>query len=121
MARNKLSDINGLFEIHIACSIDNLNLLWQFTYNRPEFKLILASASKGKIKDQYMISKWKNGNALDVIEKAKLIEKEMIDFGLNVIRTKVESMAHNSGVPTTMEEYYSLLNRDYFSYHGTIA
>lgn len=126
--------INGLFEIHITVDqSQGLFNLWKYTYNKKDFKLILAVAENGEQKEQYMISKWKNGTYSEVIQKAKNIAIDMKQNDILVSRIKVESMAHNNGVPETEEQYTEFMQeranqhnsvyicgRPYFEYHAKI-
>lgn len=119
--------IHGLFEIHITVDISTgLYKLWEYTNNNKGVKLIMAVADEGLCKDQYMISKWKNGNFSDVVNRALEMELDMISMDIKPIRVKVESMAHNNGVPATTSDYESLskskeiMGRPYFEFHAKI-
>ena len=69
----------------------------------------------GNNQNQLMISKWKNGNALDAIDKANKIASNMANYGLHIERIKVESMMHNKGVPT--EQNNDNDTSHYFEFH----
>lgn len=123
--------IKGLFEIHIT--VDHLadggfyNL---FNYVSKQgaqgaMKLIFAVAKEGIHRDQYMISKFKNGTIEEVINRADQIKKEMEDMGISILRVKVESMAFNEGVPVTEIDYTNFLNttktgKPYFEFHAKL-
>ena len=119
-------DINGLFEIHITVDKnDDYYKLWSYTFNKKDFKLILAVSDIGVHKEQFMISKWKNGTVSEAIDKANKIAKDMIVHGIKVERVKVESMAHNPGVPDSDEDFNKIkenfvVGKPYFEFHAKI-
>ena len=121
-------NISGLFEIHITVHPNQgFYKLWAYVNANKNMKLILAVSDTGEFKEQYMISKWKNGKYRDVVARADEIANEMRSQGINVVRVKVESMAHNDGVPieedeftTFMENSKDLIGKPYFEFHAKV-
>ncbi len=80
----------------------------------------------GVQKEQYMISKWKNGTDESVIKRAIDIADDMRGKNVKVSRVKVESMAHNQGVPQSEGDFHKLISsndltgRPYFEFHTKI-
>lgn len=112
--------ITGLFEIHITVDHigDGMFKLYDYVSKNRGMKLILASAAQGHHPTQYMISKWCNGDHLSACAKSLEIENSMKNCGLRVLRRKVESMAHNPGVPNNEEELSKFAHENiYFEYH----
>jgi hypothetical protein len=56
-------------------------------------------AKHGENPNQLMISKWTTGTVFEAVSRAKEISDQLKDDGLDVVRVKVEAMAHNKGVP----------------------
>lgn len=125
--------IKGLFEIHITVDhLANRGFYNLFNYvskqaDQGSMKLIFAVAKDGEHKDQYMISKFKNGTMDEVIERADQIKREMESVGISILRVKVESMAFNEGVPSTEDDYKTFLNNRtnccgsvYFEFHAKL-
>lgn len=123
-----VSDISGIFEIHITVDItDDMYKLWKFVKNNNGMKLILAVSQTGVYKEQYMISKYSSGNFAEMLDKIKIIENDMAASSISIVRTKIESMAHNNGVPQTEEEFLEFMNQNtdlvgnpYFEFHAKI-
>lgn len=124
-----MEQIKGLFEIHITVLNTDIMRLLKYVNNNPEknLKIVYAISSNGDHPHQLMISKWKSGSALESINSALEISDSMDNFGLSIVRTKVESMASNRGVPQTNEEYENYekhiineVNIPYFEYHAKI-
>jgi hypothetical protein len=117
------AQIEGVFEIHISVKPEQVFKLWSFTAEKKNIKLILASSSTGTHPNQLMISKFTNGKYENVIEKAKHLAKEMEEYGLDIIRLKVESLMHNEGVPISELDYQDLITcpeiigTPYFEFH----
>jgi hypothetical protein len=107
------SESNELHEIHISVEPTQLLELKKYCLLR-KFKPILACSDEGDNKHQLMISKYKSGTKQDCINKALYIEKDMLNYGLNVIRVKVESMLSNSYCPKGDEKPDTGC---YFEYH----
>jgi hypothetical protein len=111
-----LQHIEGLHEIHITTHPKDLFALRMYCIdNNPQLKPILAVSQKGDSPIQPMFSKFKNGTALEVIERANYMATIMQDYGIRVTRVKVESMMHNIGVPT--EENTLCSPDNYFEFH----
>jgi hypothetical protein len=109
-----MSDISGVFEIHISVDPVQITKLRLFTMKN-KMKPILAVAKHGDNPNQLMISKWTTGTVFEAVSRAKEIADQLKDDGLDVVRVKVEAMAHNKGVPQEA-------NRDvdpshYFEFH----
>ena len=119
--------ITGLFEIHITVDYSDGGFYNLFNYvsKNDGMKLILAVAKEGDHRDQYMISKFKNGTEQEVIDRALQIKEEMIKENIEVLRIKVESMAFNEKVPVTDEDYKEFIKverigKPYFEFHAKI-
>lgn len=100
-----MSTIEGLFEIHI--SVDNKNLVdFIFFCKRQNYKVICAASGKGmdNTNFQCMLSKFTSGDSVKAIQRALDIQKQIEEEGIRVIRTKVEAMLSNKGVPQTKED-----------------
>src|ERR1041385_1614147 len=98
--------IKGLFEIHVTIDHTTPTGLFDlvtFTKGRTDLKRIFAVGGKGKWPNQYMISKWTNGTQEKALDHALKLTEEMRAAGMKVLRTKVEAMAHNDGVPVKDE------------------
>jgi hypothetical protein len=93
-----MSGISGVFEIHISVDPVQITKLRLFTMKN-KMKPILAVAQHGQHPNQLMISKWTTGTVLEAVSRAKEIADQLKDDGLDVVRVKVEAMAHNKGVP----------------------
>jgi len=123
-----MTELHGLFEIHITVDTTNgYYPLWKYIHNKRDLKLIHATSETGIHPEQYMVSKWKkNGSYDEVLEKTNYIVKDMERNGIKVIRAKIESMALNTGVPNTADEYdifvstNDLVGKPYFEYHGKV-
>ncbi|AEA07192.1 putative ankyrin repeat-containing protein [Lausannevirus] len=110
--------IKGLFEIHITVKNSNVPKLKIFC-EKNNIKAIFACSGKGSddTNSQVMISKWKRGVSCDVISTANELAKKMADFGLDILRVKVEAMQCNEGVPITKEESQKCVRGCYFEFH----
>jgi hypothetical protein len=114
-----LPAIKGLFEIHITVdhtTHTGLYDLVRFTADHKDMKRILAVGWSGVWPNQYMISKWSNGTAVSVVTKAEGIAEDMRKAGIVVKRVKVESMAHNDGVPVSDNQW----SDNYFEFHAKV-
>ena len=120
--------INGLFEVHVTIDPENdfvklLSFVKEHE-NDKSFKLVFAVSSEKN--NQYMLSYFSNKTSEEkAIESANNVAKDMTEFGLKVVRVKVES--HNmKDVPQTVKDYeiYSLNMSDkykpYFEFHVKI-
>lgn len=125
------SDIRGIFEIHITVGTegDSLHRLWKYCSVRPTIKIVLAVADEGRVKNQYMISKYKSGTTAQMISTARLMASQLKSAGLTILRVKVEAMADNDGVPRSdadMDRYLSVTDKmenpnPYFEFHTKIV
>lgn len=111
---NTYEHINGLHEIHISVDPNQIALLRLYCKDS-KIKPICATALQGDHPNQLMISKWKNGTSPEVIQKAHDLEKDMTNYGLKVLRVKVEAMMHTKGCPTNDEK--PLRDGDYWEFH----
>jgi hypothetical protein len=109
-----MSDISGVFEIHISVDPVQITKLRLFTMKN-KMKPILAVAQHGENPNQLMISKWTAGTVLEAVSRAKEIADQLKDDGLDVVRVKVEAMAHNKGVP--QEANSDVDPSHYFEFH----
>jgi len=105
-------EISGLFEIHISVDINDIHKFRMFTFNH-KMKTIMAVS--GYMETQLMLSKYKNGTQTECIAKAMLIKQQIEESGIKVLRTKVESMGSNKGVPEN--ENIDRKSYEYFEYH----
>jgi hypothetical protein len=88
-----------------------------------KYKIMLACSKYGDHPQQLMLSTWKNGTEVDVIKAAKIISEDCKLKGIKVVRTKVEAMSSNEGVPedsirfNNIDTFYTDKNQEYFEYH----
>ncbi|AHC54965.1 putative ankyrin repeat-containing protein [Tunisvirus fontaine2] len=110
--------IKGLFEIHVTVKNTDIPKLKIFC-ERNDLKAIFACSGKGNDDNnsQAMISKWKKGVSCDVVSTANELSEKMTEFGLSVLRVKVEAMQSNEGVPNTKEESEKCIRGCYFEFH----
>lgn len=88
----------GLHEIHISVNPAQVAQLRLYCLFR-KYKPIFAAALYGDHPNQLMISKYKTGPAQMILEHAFEIANDMREYGLEVIRIKVEAMMSCKGVP----------------------
>lgn len=108
----KYDDIFGLHEIHVTVDPTQLHKMKLFCQEH-KYKLIYHCSDRGIEQNQLMMSKWKNGTAIQAIERAHKIAGDMRNYGLTVLRIKVEGLSTNKNIP-------HLINEDddsYFEYH----
>jgi hypothetical protein len=104
------SSYNGIFEIHITVDREPNVLLLKFVSNYYNSLKIIHTITSIK-NNQYMISRFTRENSIeDAIKEAKRLEKDMKQFGLNILRNKVEYHGN--------EELLS--SKDYFEFHVKI-
>jgi len=103
----------NLHEIHITINNENnfVKLIsfvnkYEFT-NKKKLKIVYAVSNVSN--NQYMISHFINANSMDAIKKAKQIADEMVDFGIIVLRVKVEQRS-TSSMPQNKTQYYDVQN-----------
>ena len=105
--------IEGLFEIHITVNPEQIYELRIYCLEK-NIKPILACSETGKNKNHLMISKWKNGNEEEAIQRAKEMAEEMKnEYKLKIERVKVEAIIHNKGIPQNINEN----ENNYFEFH----
>jgi hypothetical protein len=114
-------NFSGLVKIHITVDPENDFIkLWQFTQDN-DCKLILACVKTGTHPNQYMISKFTNKDSFTaMMDKLKSLEYKMKEYGLKIIRSKIELMMSAEGIPKTHEEYEQvckILEKPYFEFH----
>lgn len=111
-------NIKGLFEIHVT--VDNSNLVELLFYcKRNDYKAIFACSGKGNdnTQSQAMISKWCSGTSDVAVNKANSIANDLSESGFSVLRTKVEAMQCNEGVPVKKEDAGKCILGTYFEFH----
>lgn len=114
MTELSVQKTEGLHEIHISTDPEHIALLRLYCKDR-KIKPILAVSLSGDYRNQLMISKFTNGTALEVIDKAFIIKKDMENYGLKVFRVKVEAMMNNKGCPK--EDEKPIRMEDYWEFH----
>lgn len=110
--------MKGLFEVHLITTPEYQSQLFGFITNlidsndkriiRP--RPTCAYALYGNYPNQPMLTFWVNGYIDDVTKVVNDIEARMVKI-MPVIRTKIEAMAHNEGVPNLCTDEH------YFEYH----
>nr|WQM86777.1 ankyrin repeat-containing protein [Marseillevirus cajuinensis] len=111
-------NIKGLFEIHVTVdNVDIVDLLFYCKQN--ELKAIFACSGEGNDNSQAqaMLSKWCSATSDIAISKANSIASDLSDKGFSVIRTKVEAMQCNEGVPNNKEDSQKCILGTYFEFH----
>lgn len=108
--------IKGLFEVHLITKPEHQSALFGYITNLNNDKLIrprptCAHSLYGNYPIQPMLTFWINGTVEDVTHTVKDIETDMNSKNIPVIRTKIEAMAHNEGVPNECPEHH------YFEFH----
>jgi hypothetical protein len=111
--------ISGVFEVHLIVQPCDQAQLFSFSLDKKNDQQCInprptcAQTFYGKYPNQPMLTFWFRGTEFEAIEYAQKTQTEMTQEGMDVLRLKVEAMAHNEGVPTTAEE---TKNR-YFEFH----
>lgn len=110
--------MKGLFEVHLITTPEYQTQLFGFITNLNDTRLIrprptCAYALYGNYPNQPMLTFWVNGCIEDVNKTVQEVESNM-KIIMPIIRTKIEAMAHNSGVPVICTEDH------YFEYHFKI-
>ncbi len=108
-------EINGLFEIHIIVSECDQSKLFAFVLNNRDKDLIrlrptCAYSLYGDHPIQCMMTFWLRGNESFVRNKVNTLN-DTLKTSFNILRIKIESLAHNSNVNDECE------NENYFEYH----
>ncbi|MEX0595356.1 MAG: hypothetical protein WD512_02570 [Candidatus Paceibacterota bacterium] len=111
--------IEGLHEIHITVDSRDLFALRMYCMDT-KTKPILAISEYGNHPIQAMLSKYKNGKALEIICLAKEMANQMSQkYNIRVLRVKVESMMHNEGVPVLENDEKD--DQFYFEFHLKVS
>lgn len=110
--------MKGLFEVHLITTPEHQSQLFGFITNlidsndksliRP--RPTCAYALYGNYPNQPMFTFWVNGHIDEVNKVVYDIEARMAKM-MPVLRTKIEAMAHNEGVPNVCSDDH------YFEYH----
>jgi hypothetical protein len=108
--------MKGLFEIHLITKPEYQTPLFGFITNLKNKKLVrprptCAHALYGDHPVQPMLTFWLNGSIDEVTKEVISIKSDMITSGIPIIRTKIEAMPSNEGVPNNCE------GNGYFEYH----
>ena len=114
-----LLKMEGLFEVHLITIPTKQTQLFGYITNLKNDKLIrprptCANSLYGDCPIQPMLTFWIKGDINEVTNEVKLIEQDMISKQIPVIRTKIESMANNKGVPDQCK------GSNYFEFHFKI-
>jgi hypothetical protein len=108
--------MQGTFEVHLITNPNCQTKLFGYIVNLRNTNLIrprptCAYALCGDYPIQPMLTFWINGQINDVKNIVMDIEYDMIKHDIPIIRTKIESLAHNKGVPNICD------NNNYFEFH----
>eukprot|EP01091_Cochliopodium_minus_P019949 TRINITY_DN8559_c0_g1_i2.p1 TRINITY_DN8559_c0_g1~~TRINITY_DN8559_c0_g1_i2.p1 ORF type:complete len:153 (+),score=20.38 TRINITY_DN8559_c0_g1_i2:156-614(+) len=108
--------MKGLFEVHLITEPNYQTQLFGYVQNLSDKRLIrprptCAYSLYGNFPVQPMLTFFTNGTYDDVKELVNSIELDMKDKKIPLIRTKIEAMAHNEGVPNKCEDNH------YFEFH----
>lgn len=108
--------MQGIFEVHLITNPECQTKLFGYITNLRNPFLIrprptCAHALYGDYPIQPMLTFWVTDEIHNVTVIVKDIEQDMIKHGIPIIRTKIESMAHNKGVPAIGS------NNNYFEFH----
>ena len=109
--------ITGIFEVHLITKPEYQPALFGYITNLKENKNLIrprptcAHALYGDYPIQPMLTFMINGSSEMVTSVVKEIETDMQNKNIPIIRTKIESMAHNKGV---IDKCY---NDHYFEFH----
>ncbi len=111
--------ITGLFEVHLITTPESQNKLFGYITNITNPKIIrprptCSNSLHGDYPVQPMFTFWFNGTTESVTDMVREVEKDMNDNQIPIIRTKIESMAHNTGVPLEISDDH------YFEFHFKI-
>ena len=108
--------MKGIFEVHLITTYEHQTKLFAFITDLDDKRLIrprptCAQALYGDHPVQPMLTTWINGTIDDIKSMVELLRLDMIDKGIPIIRTKIEAMAHNEGVPN------ECIDDHYFEFH----
>lgn len=113
--------MKGTFEVHLITKPEYQTKLFGYITNLNDKKLIrprptCANALYGDYPIQPMLTFWTSGELNDVIQIVNKIQSNMEDDNrIPIIRTKIEAMAHNEGVPNDCD------NDHYFEFHFKVT
>lgn len=94
---DSLEKITGMFDVHVTVDETEIYKLNSFV-NYHNIELAFAIGSSGTHKQQLMTSMYSKGNGKEAVLYAIKIKEQMQDFGIKVLRVKIESLANNPGV-----------------------
>lgn len=108
--------ISGLFEVHLITLPQFQTQLFGYVTNLSDSRLIrprptCAHTLYGDYPVQPMLTFWVKGDVDSVTQLVKEIESDMKKKRIPLIRTKIESMAHNTNVPN------NVIGQHYFEFH----
>ncbi len=118
----ELLDVSGIFEIHLIVHPDDQSKLFAFSLENDllsdnsyfNLKTTCALSFYGYHPNQPMLTFWiSNTNSNQVVKKTLEVVGKMEEYGLSVLRLKVEAMAKD--VPEMNLNEYSGTN--YFEFH----
>jgi hypothetical protein len=117
------NSISGAFEVHLITKPEKQMQLFGVIEDikKESNKDIInprptcAYALYGKHPNQPMMTFWLHGSYSVVFERANQIKSRFESKGIPIIRTKIESMAHNKGVPEYCKDGH------YFEYHFKVT
>lgn len=100
--------MKGLFEVHIITKPEYQTQLFGFITNLKDSRLVrprptCAHALYGDCPVQPMLTFWLSGHIDEVTKIVSNIESNMTDYKIPIIRTKIEAMPHNDGVPASVD------------------
>jgi hypothetical protein len=110
--------MKGLFEVHLITTPEYQSQLFGFITNLNDTRIIrprptCAYALYGDYPNQPMLTFWVNGFVDEVTNIVNDIKTDITEI-MPIIRTKIEAMAHNEGVPLPC----TVCTEDhYFEYH----
>lgn len=108
--------MKGLFEVHLITNPEKQTELFGYITNLKNKRLIrprptCAYALYGDYPIQPMLTFWVNGEFNEISNFVNEIVCDMVAHDIPIIRTKIEAMAHNEGVPNECD------NGHYFEFH----
>ncbi|QKF94660.1 hypothetical protein QKU48_gp1202 [Fadolivirus algeromassiliense] len=108
--------MKGTFEIHLITTPEKQTQLFGYITNLSDGRLIrprptCAYALYGNYPNQPMLTFWTHGTIEEVNVVVNDIKSDMEKNNIPIIRTKIEAMAHNEGVPNICTDNH------YFEFH----
>lgn len=112
--------MKGIFEVHLITKPEFQTQLFGYITNINDKRLIrprptCAYALYGNYPNQPMLTFWTNGTVEEVRQTVHDIELDMGRKNIPIIRTKIEAMAHNEGVPN------QCVDDHYFEFHFKVT